>query len=110
MLFIESTEVQEPKDSLCQSLRGEVAEMLPHPGLGICNSHVATSATALLITAARLMKTAFLSPACHCAGAKGPGLPKSCWSSACENAVSLQIGFIPSWVVHVLQNLPHQLL
>lgn len=110
MLFIDSTEVQKPKDS-GQSLHGEVAEICSlSPGLSVFNSHVATSATALLITAARLMKTTFLSPACHCAGAKDPGLPRSCRSSACENAVSLQIGLVPSRVVHVLQNLPHQLL
>lgn len=49
MLFIDSTQVQKPKDS-GQSLHGEVADMCTlSPDLSIYNSHVATSATASLL-------------------------------------------------------------
>lgn len=49
MLFIDSTEVQKPKDS-GQLLHGEVAESCSlSPGLSIYNSQVVTAATASLL-------------------------------------------------------------
>lgn len=49
MLFIDSTEVQKPKDS-GQSLQGEVAGICSlSPGLSVYNSQVATAAIASLL-------------------------------------------------------------